>query len=338
MPSRTQSLEEAVCLGIDVGGTSTKLGLVDRRGQVVHEGRIPTPELQGPEAALTRFQSFANEALEVLRGDPVLAGVGLAVPGILDADAGILREVANLPQWQDVPLCQRLAETFEQPAVVVNDANAAAYAERWHRRLESTVSLALITLGTGIGGGFLNRHGPLHGDHGCAVELGHVPIDFGPEARVCGCGRRGHLEAYAGAPAVIEATVQLLPAHPQSSLATRIEKPENLTPRMIAEEAAGGDDLALRIVDRTATFVGRGVATLCQLLDPGVVLLGGAMTFGGSASPVGRRFLERVRQTVGDLTLEQVGAHATVDFAELGNRAGVIGAALIAAGRTPPAR
>ena len=321
----TNSQRRQAFLGVDVGGTNTKLAVVGDCGSVFARDLISTALICDPRNACRRILEFAEEYSVQYRFE----GIGVAAPGILDSRQGILREVVNLPKWTDFPLRDELAGLFDLPVVVANDANAAAFAEHAHRGLETDKSLALVTLGTGIGCGIVIGGQPLNGNHGCGGELGHAIVDISPDARLCGCGKSGHLEAYAGAAAVVHRAKQKLLHGEKSSLAQRLPL-EELSPHVIAEEAERRDALCQSVVEETATYVGLGISLLCQILDPSVVLLGGAMTFGGMETETGRGFLNRVRQTVRRNTLEQVGGNVVIEFASLGNDAGMLGAAMLA--------
>jgi len=321
-------------LGIDVGGTNVKLGLVDARGVMHSKGSTATPALKTPQNIFKFAMEFASSRLDGLgRSMGDLAGVGLAVPGVLDTRQFILREVVNLPGWHGLPLLELLTQVSELPSAVVNDANSAAYAEHSLRGLGEQ-SLALVTLGTGIGCGVVIQGSPYGGDHGCAGELGHIAIRFGEDALACTCGSRGHLESYAGAGGVIAQLRQAISEcrgtdNEGDSIPDRLFS-EDVTPRDLADEAQRGNPLCQQIIEQTAQYVGQAVGLLGQVIDPAVVLLGGAMTFGGPSRHTGQRFLETVRQTVKATTLVQVGGNMIIDFASLGNDAGVLGAALIA--------
>ncbi|MEM1067582.1 MAG: ROK family protein [Planctomycetota bacterium] len=316
-------------LGIDVGGTNVKLGLVDDDGTVRCRATTPTPDLKTPRRIFDYAMEFAWQELKCLsRSTADLAGVGLAVPGVLDTRAYVLREVVNLPGWHGEPLMEILSNAAKLPAAVVNDANSAAYAEHSLRRLGDR-SLALVTLGTGIGCGLVIGGKPYGGDHGCAGELGHIAIRFGDDALPCTCGSRGHLETYAGAGGLIRRLRLTMQENPTATFPDVLQS-SDVTPLMIAEHAEQGSTFCQQLIDETAQYVGQAIGMIGQVIDPEVVLLGGAMTFGGSASPIGRRFLEHVRESVRATTLVQVGTKMQIDFATLGNDAGVLGAAMIA--------
>jgi glucokinase len=316
-------------LGIDVGGTNVKLGLVDSSGGMQSRGSTATPPLKTPENIFAYAMEFALAELDRLGRDAGdLAGVGLAVPGVLDTREFILREVVNLPGWYGQPLLQLLQQASKLPSAVVNDANSAAYAEHSIREL-GRQSLALVTLGTGIGCGVVIQGSPYGGDHGCAGELGHIAIQFGPDAVPCTCGSRGHLESYAGSGGVLARLQAALAGSGADSVPPRLLA-EDVSPRDIATEAERGFGPCQQIIDETAQYVGQAVGLMGQVIDPAVVLLGGAMTFGGMTTQTGRRFLQTVRDTVKQTTLVQVGGNIVVEFASLGNDAGVLGAAMVA--------
>ena len=315
-------MSHEIFLGIDVGGTDVKIGLVDQHGELMDRYRTSTASLGGPDRVFDHAMSYAEDRITRI-GDKEhrIVAVGLAVPGVLDRDTFCLREVVNLPDgWKDVPLQSLLEKVAGLPAVVVNDANAAALAEHDHRQLGDR-SLALVTLGTGIGCGVITSGTPYGGDHGSAGELGHIAIDFGPTALPCTCGSRGHLESYAGAAGVVSRA---------ALAATATKRTTPSTPKGIAIAAEQGDSLCIEVIDQTARYVGQAVGLLCQVLDPEVVLIGGAMTFGGHDAAIGRRFLDQIRGTVKDTTLQQVGGNVVIDFASLGNDAGKLGAASLA--------
>ena len=324
MPTDSASPFE-LFLGIDVGGTDVKLGLVDASGCVHARHRVPTADLILPDRVFEFCIEYARDRAAQI-GSP-LAAVGLAVPGVLDTEAFELREVVNLHGWLGVPLRDQLREVAEIPSSVINDANSAAFAEHAARDLGGK-SLALVTLGTGVGCGVVFSGRAHGGDHGCAGELGHIAIDFSDRALPCTCGSRGHLESYAGAKGVIK-RLRAAIKHSTDSVPDDLRS-DDVTPRTIAEFAEQGDELCGRIVDETADYVGRAVGLMGQVADPAVVLLGGAMTFGGNATQTGRRFLEQVRAAVKATTLVQVGGNMQIDFATLGADAGMLGAAMVA--------
>jgi glucokinase len=322
-------LHKPLFLGIDVGGTNVKLGLVDSGGTIHWRDSFATQSFRTPERIFQRSVDLAETWLKQAPNSiDHLVSVGVAVPGVLDSRESILREVVNMPGWVDQPLMQILSKVSHRPAVIMNDACAAAYAEYQLRGLDQQ-SLALVTLGTGIGGGVVVAGDPLGGDHGCAGELGHITIDFTDDALPCTCGSRGHLETYAGSGGVVRRLQNAIAQSPATDCPPSLFS-ENVSPRDIADAAELGNPLCQNIIDETARYIGQAIGLMGQVLDPSVVLIGGAMNFGGMQTATGRRFLEHIRKRIKETTLVQVGNHLIVEFATLGNDAGVVGAAMAA--------
>ncbi|HFB97860.1 MAG TPA: ROK family protein, partial [Bryobacterales bacterium] len=281
-------------LGIDVGGTNIKLGLVRDDGRVVGEMQVPTREPEGPEAGVERMAEAARKLVgQADLGLSDVTAAGLATPGSMDLERGWLLQPPNMPHWCEFPIRDRLAERLGRPVVFLNDANAAAYGEFWQGSGAGAESLVMLTLGTGVGGGIIVAGELVHGRHSFGSEIGHMIVDPSPDARTCVWGGgRGELEAYASASAVVARTRERLESHPSSRLAAA----DPLTARSVFEAAEADDPLALEIIDETADILGIAITTLVHLIDPGRVVLGGAMDFGGPDHPVGQRFLGRIRR------------------------------------------
>jgi glucokinase len=271
-------------------------------------------------------QTIAEAKLDPAR----VVAVGLGTAGTLDAAAGILLGPVNMPGWENFPIRDRLSAACNLPVLYANDATAAGYGEFWVGSGRQLASMVLLTLGTGVGGAIILGDEPLGGDHGNAGELGHVTIDYNEGARPCGCGQRGHLEAYVGALAILARAREMLAGGKNSSLRSRLAQGESLTPRLLADEAERGDSAALELILETADYLAIGVVNAIHTVDPAGVVIGGAMTFGGPGGPLGRRFLERVRAEVRRRALPALGERTTIDFASLGSDAGFIGAAGLA--------
>ncbi|WP_182864614.1 ROK family protein [Rhodopirellula sp. JC639] len=310
-------------MGIDLGGTSVKLGLL-YGDEVVARDQISTAHCEEPRDVFRQAREFVIEALR--QNDATfddLQSVGLAMAGVIDEATATLMETANLHSWHGIGFHQELARVFEKPVAVINDANAAALGESSFGR-HRTDSLSFLTLGTGIGGGIIVAGRPINGSHGCGGEIGHVTIDHGPDARRCGCGRDGHLEAYAGAAGIVQTAVEQLE---QSDQPSALRDTADLTPEAISDAAESGDAIAIETVRRTGVHLGQAIAMLAQIADPSVVLLGGAVNFGGNRTQTGKRFLKTIHDEMARLSLVQTGSTLEIDFATLGNDAGMLGAA-----------
>jgi glucokinase len=269
-------------------------------------------------------------AAELSLPEDKIVAVGLATPGTMDIPGGMLLQPHNLPTWWDFPIRDCLRDACRKPVWFANDANAAAFGEFWVGSGSEFHSIALFTLGTGVGGGVIIGDLSIDGENSAGSEVGHTIIDYHPEARHCGCGQRGHLEAYASGKAVVQRAHEQLADDPASSLHQRLQQESELTPLIVAQEAEGGDALALKLVLDTAMYLGIGAVNVMHIIDPAAVIFGGAMDFGGHASPLGRRFLERIRHEIRQRAFPVPAARTHIDFATLGSDAGFIGAAGIA--------
>jgi len=319
-PTRKED-RQAAFAGIDVGGTSIKIGIVDERQNVVGHQRLRTAEYPTASAAMQQVQRLVEQSLNTL-GGLSLEAIGLASPGLVSDDR--LTETSNLGHWEGERLTELIERTFGRPVTVMNDAAAAAVAEHHVRRVRS---LCLITLGTGVGCGLIIDDQPFTGYSGFGGELGHMVVDAATDARICPCGRPGHLEAFAGAAGVVQTARERLRGS-TSRLATI--PAHELTPETLFHAADASDAVALDVIAATAEKLAIAIAGVAHVLGPMTFLLGGAMTFGGSQSAVGRGFLDAIRQHVERLSLRETGRHLSIEFASLGNDAGVIGAALLA--------
>jgi glucokinase len=316
-------------LGVDVGGTSIKIGLVDDVGKTFGYVSIEAQEPRGPADAMQRVVVAAREIL-AKAGTKLsnVARVGLGTPGSQDIPRGMLIEPPNHPNWHHFPIVECLEQAIGLPVSFANDANAAAWGEFWVGTGAKDSSMILLTLGTGVGGGIIIDNQLVVGKNSFGGECGHIIIDTSSNARLCVWGGgRGHLEAYASASAVVARAKEELRRGAHSSLSNNIDE---ITARKIYEAAHNDDAFAFEIIDSTASYLASGIATMVHMLDPGLVVLGGAMNFGGHASPVGRRFLEKTRTRFRELSFTYVADGTKIDFASLGGDAGYLGAAGIA--------
>jgi len=336
MPQESQSrsprqAQAPFFAGVDLGGTNIKVGAVDDLGRCLSRLSIPTDPEKGPEDAARRMgKAVLAAAAQAGLESSALARVGLGAPGTMDIPSGRLVKPVNIKGWDDFPIRDRLGAHCGLPVTFANDANAAAYGEFWVGSGRDFHSMVLFTLGTGIGCGIIVGDLSIDGENSHGGECGHIIIDCSDGARLCGCGQPGHLEAYASATAVVKRTQEALDAGRPSSLRRALDERHPLTPKLLACEAEAGDALSLEIIAETARYLGVGIVTLMHTIDPSGVLLGGAMTFGGGETALGRQFLGWIREEVGRRAFPVLGARTVIDFATLGGDAGYIGAAGLA--------
>jgi glucokinase len=318
-------------VGIDVGGTNIKLGLVDDAGHTLAYHSMRTEQEKGAEDASLRIAKTVQQMIREASVDQEdVSCAGIATPGPMDIPSGMILRPGNLPGWWDFPIRDRVSHHLGLPVAFANDANAAAYGEYWRGAGEKYQSIVLLTLGTGIGGGIIIGDTLIEGEHSCGSECGHILINPADDAPMDSLGKRGSLESYCNATAVIDRALTALGSASVSSLARRRAAGDAITPRIIAQEAEHGDEVARQSIMETAYWLAIGIVSLIHTIDPDAVLLGGAMTFGGDDSPVGREFLETIRKVVRPRLLEPLRDTVKIEFASLGGDAGYIGAAGLA--------
>jgi glucokinase len=309
-------------VGLDVGGSAMKAGVVDDAGKPLSSVSLPTEAHRGQEFGLERMCETIREAIRAagLRKDEI-AAIGVATPGLMDIPAGIITDPPNLRPWKNVPVRDHVAGVFGKPTAFQNDANAAAMGEYWAGAGKGVASLVFFTLGTGIGGGVVLDGKVLEGRHSHGAELGHLKIEM-TRPRLCGCGRFGCLEAYASAISVVKRTYEALnEPGARSSLHGVLKAAGELTARDVFAAWSAGDEVAGRIVEETALYLAIGAMNAMHTIDPDMIVFGGGMTAAGEP------FLDRIRHHVKELAFPVPAEHTLVRYAQLGTDAGFIGAA-----------
>lgn len=297
-----------LAIGIDLGGTDMKVGVLNGDGVLADSARLSTRAHEGPGPAIARLSEHIRA---ITRSNGEVCAIGVGAPGPIDRERGVLLAAPNLPGWENLPLCALLRENLGIPTRLENDANAAAYGEYFTRRKrgESVSSMALFTIGTGVGGGIVLDDRLVRGAFGSAGEVGHLIVDS--EGRDCPCGQRGCLERYASATAI-------------SELFTQATGATGVSAREICEQAAGGDPAAAAIIDQAARFLAIAIITLQHLVNPELVALGGGVAGAGAV------LLDPVRRWTRTLTWKLIDDAPRIELATAGNDAGMIGAASLA--------
>ncbi len=313
-------------LGLDLGGTNIKAGVIDDQGHVHARHCIPTEADRGPDQVITNMIAAAQGATEqagLSMND--IARVGIGSPGPLDLKKGLVLAAPNMKGWDHVPLRDRIAQETNRPTVLENDANAAAFGEFWvgAGRDPKIRHLVMLTLGTGVGSGIIINGHLLHGAFGNGAESGHMIVV--PDGRLCGCGQRGCLETYASASHTAVRTHEELAAGKPSSLQETFAKdPKTVNAKAVFEAAHQGDELAMQIVDRTAYYLAIACINFTRIIEPQMIVFAGGMALAGD------HLLNMVRRHFQDLNWHCAPDQSTLAIAELGNDAGIIGAASVA--------
>ena len=314
-------------VGLDVGGTTMKAAVVDDAGVAFPAVTLPTHPERGQEAGLETMCVAIRQAVSAagLKLDDVTA-VGVATPGLMDIQLGLILDPPNLKPWRNVEVPKTISTKLGKPVAFQNDANAAALGEFWVGAGRDVDSFVMFTLGTGIGGGIVVDGNVLEGAHSHGGELGHLRIDLPDRGRLCGCGRRGCLEAYASATAVLARTREEVPAYrgPTRLRSLLAQKGEDLEAKDVFDAAAGGDPVARKIVEDTAYYLALGACAIMATVDPHMIAFGGGMIHAGES------FLNTVTEYVGRFGLSYPASKVQIRYAKLGSDAGFIGAAACA--------
>jgi glucokinase len=311
-------------VGVDLGATNIVSILINGEGKVIEKDTRCTLAREGKEKALSQIVNSVRAVLEKgqLQGisSASIKGVGVGSPGPLDTKKGIIHFAPNLPGWNNVSLVSILEDELKLPIFLENDGNAAALAEWWMGAGKKVDNLVLLTLGTGVGGGIIIGGEVLHGAWDTAAEIGHMIIH--ERGLVCGCGKRGCLEAYASATGVIKRTVSLMKAGGDTILRElEYGHLEDITCELVYRAAERGDELSQRIVEETARYLGIGIASIVNIINPEMVILSGGMTAAGDL------LFKPVRKYARKYALEAAIRGVRIVPAKLGGNTGALGAA-----------
>lgn len=307
---------EKLTIGIDIGGTNLKAGLLTAGGEVAEKLSRPTEAAGGFDHVFARLTTLVDDLLSAGRIDRArIDGIGLGVPGPMSHARGFLYGAPNLPGWVNIPLRDRFEAATHLRVVVENDANAAAYGEYIAGAGRGSADMILLTLGTGIGGGVILGGRLIRGHFDNAGEVGHLIA--APGGRACPCGQRGCLERYASAGAVSLRYAEAIHGAENPGV------PE-VSAHEVAQRALRGDAVAAAIWDETCYYLATACVTLQHVLNPKRIILGGGM------AEAGAQLFDRVHEHFAKLTWRIAPDHPEIVPAELGNDAGMIGAAALA--------
>ncbi len=308
-------------IGIDIGGTKVLGALVDASGTVTLEKRIPSPA-QDPDQMVEVVASLITELADAAGQE--LEAVGVAAAGFIDATGSTVLYAPNL-KWRNEPLRERLEQRTKLAVVIENDANAAGWAEFRFGAGQGTKDMAMLTLGTGVGGAIISDGQLRRGGFGIAGELGHIRVVR--DGRPCGCGRKGCVEQYASGTALLNAAKALVASNDPAAamLAELSPSAEQLTGQHIAQALLAGDSGARALIEDLGQYLGEAMGSITAALDPEVYVIGGGL------SEAGELVLEPIRRSFeAEVPANGFRPVAKVVGATFSNQAGVIGAADLA--------
>ncbi len=283
-------MNQQLALGIDIGGTNTVFGVVDRRGNLLGEGSMSTRGYEEVTRYIDALYRKVHPLIEKVGGLDQIRGVGVGAPNG-NFYHGTIEFAPNLPWKGVIPLANLIREQFSMQAVITNDANAAAIGEMTYGAARGMKDFIMITLGTGLGSGIVANGQLIYGHDGFAGELGHIIVE--DEGRICGCGRYGCLETYASATGVMRTMEELLKKKKTDSILRKLP-PDQLNSKAICDAAIQGDKLALEAVEFTAKILGKALANAIAFTAPEAIILFGGLTKAGDLllNPT-RKYMDR---------------------------------------------
>jgi len=307
-------------IGVDLGGTNIKIGLVTKSGEIVNQVSVESKANNGPKAVIKQIEHGIDRLLECEKRDVI--GVGIGAPGSVTVKKGIVSNPPNFTDWGTVALGSILKKKLKMEVFVENDANAAAIGELIFGAGKKMNSFIMITLGTGLGGGIIFDKKIFRGDTGAAGELGHVIIDY--NGNRCNCGSIGCVEAYTGNNYFINWVKPELEKHPQSLIYKYIENDlHKLTPSAIHQAAEQGDFFAIDYIKQLGRYVGYGLVSAINILDISNVIIGGGV------AGFGNLLFDEILRTVNERILIPKKGKIKIIPAMFKNNAGIIGASAL---------
>jgi glucokinase len=261
-------------IGLDIGGTNIKGVIVDSTSVIRAQTKVPTGK------AISETTKNILQCIDILRelshiNKNEVEAIGIGSAGAIDKHKGIVITSPNIPWWKNYPVVQQIQKLSGYNTFLENDANCAVFGELWLGNGKHFKNWIMLTLGTGIGGGAVINGVPYTGRAGSAMEFGHTTIDY--NGLLCKCGRKGCLECYGSATAVVNFTKSHISMYPDSSIIKRTNQ-ETLTAQIVFEEAQKGDALALYIFNLIGQYLGIGIANFVNIFNPEAVILGGGLS------------------------------------------------------------
>jgi glucokinase len=308
-------------MAVDLGGTTTKLAIVNLYGEILYKWEIPTDISENGKNITVDIAKAIDTKLEEL-GEPKskLLGIGMGAPGPVNDANGAIYEAVNLG-WKDYPLKDLLEVETALPAFIDNDANIAALGEMWKGAGNGSRDLVCVTLGTGVGGGVIANGSLVHGVSGAAGEIGHITV-VTENGAACNCGNYGCLETVASATGIVRLAKEALAQNNGTSmLHEKVSNNKSISAKDIFDCAAAGDQLSRDVLDKVSSYLGLALANAANALNPEKIILGGGV------SQAGDPLLNPVRDWFSRYAFKRVRESTEIDIATLGNDAGVIGAA-----------
>jgi len=311
---------DELIIGVDIGGTSVKVGLINYDGEIVYKWEIPTNKDHQGRGIVDDVWNSITETLSKQNIGKRIIGIGVGAPGFVNRKTGIVEEAVNIG-WKNFELRDAFHHLSDLPVFIENDANLAALAENWQGRGEQSEDAMFITLGTGVGGGIIVNGEIMNGVNGTAAELGHILVDLNGSR--CNCGRTGCLETIASATGIVRQSMDEVSNNPNGALAYHYKRHGKLEAKDVFNLAEDGDMASENIIDKTMDVLGLAIANTAVIINPSQIIIGGGV------SKAGERLLSKINRSFKKYALPRIIECCELRLAELGNDAGIIGAAYL---------
>lgn len=263
-------------IGVDLGGTNLRIAAVDQQGSLLEKVTLGTQVALGRDRVVRDMCAAIQQVAGKYHGSGTLRGIGIGVPGIIDMKTGMVHESPNLPDWADYPARTEIEKQLGTLVILENDANAAAFGEQWLGAARDVEDMAMLTLGTGVGGGLVLGGRIWHGMTGMANEFGHTTVE--PEGALCGCGNRGCLEAYASATAVVRMAREAIASGIAPGLSRAAGSDPEFSAKAVYNLAIQGDEEARKIFRRVGRALGIVLSNLVNALNLPMYVIGGGVS------------------------------------------------------------
>ena len=312
-------------IGIDVGGTNVKIALVDGEGKIIYSNSVPTYAQMGYEYTVNNIKQAIKDLMKETNTEAKdIQGIGFDFPGQVDCKTGVVKLAPNIPGWVNVPIAQMIEDEFHIPTRIDNDVRCAALGELKFGAGRGCENFVCITVGTGIGSGLVINGKVVRGAANAAGELGHIKLQM-EDGPLCGCGDSGCLEAFASGPSIVAMAQEYLKGG-KSAKFRELAGDGEITPYIVAKAAEAGDPVAKRIFEKMGYYIGMGLTSVINLLNPEKIIIGGGV------AECGDLLLDPIRRTINDRAMKVQRESVEIVPAELGNSAGVIGASMLVEG------
>jgi glucokinase len=317
-----KKMSEKWIVGVDLGGTTTKLAFINTYGEIIHKWEIETDTSNGGKDIVINIAKAIDEKLLSLDvNKEKLIGIGMGAPGPVNTKTGVIYNAVNLGWTNQFPLRDLLEVETSLQAVIDNDANCAALGEMWKGAGNGAKDIVCVTLGTGVGGGVITNGQIVQGTSGAAGEIGHItsiPVNGAP----CNCGKTGCLETIASATGIVRLAIEKLNSSSQEGeLYNYYQSQGTVTAKNVFDSARNGDKTAQGIIDEVSFHLGLALANIGNTLNPEKIVLGGGVSRAGDV------LLHPIKENFNRFSFPRVKESSEITIATLGNDAGVIGAA-----------